>query len=134
MTQVYLPLWALFAIPLAAVAATLIVGLVAAYVARRGAKEVRTTGKELDTWRQREETMRMLRWAADHAIKFTAPAESEMGQAALDALKAADLLQQRDLAFVAAVADSIVAPAVDEYDEEDEFVIEDEPADDQEPL
>ena len=90
----------------------------------------RATAKELDEWRQREETMRMLRWAADHAIKFNSPGESEMGQATLDALQAADLLQPRDSAFVAAVGRSIVKPQEAEYDEGDEYQVDD----DQEPL
>ncbi len=68
-------------------------------------------------WR-REETMRMLRWAAELSSDRD-PARSAVGVAALDALDDSPLLQVEDQALITAVLESIVSEGVDEYDESD---------------
>jgi len=70
--------------------------LVANYLNRRGARE-------LDVWRRREETMRMLRWAVDLA---SAPDDvrSEMGATVLINLVRTELIQDPDRKFVESIA------------------------------
>jgi hypothetical protein len=73
---------------------------------------------ELDKWRRREETMRMLRWASEHAVSRDARL-SDLGVTTLIALKDSNpsLLQQEDRAIVDAVLEAINRPTVSAYDE-----------------
>lgn len=109
-----LPLWAVYAVsfgtPLAAFAAVVL----GHYLLRKGANE-------LDVWRRREETMRMLRWASEQAASSDAT-QARMGVAALDALSTSELLQEADQALVDAVIDEPVE--VIERAEEEVEVIE----------
>ncbi len=95
-----LPLWAVYLVsfgtPLAAFGGTVL----GHYVVRKGATE-------LDVWRRREETMRMLRWASEQAASEDS-AKSRMGIAALEALSSSELLQNPDQDLVDAVIDSLV--------------------------
>jgi len=80
-------------------------------------------------WR-REETMRLLRWAAELAIG-RADRSDEAGTLAglqiLDALQSSPLLQPEDQAFISAVLEAIVDQAV-VIDEEGEQITADPPA------
>jgi hypothetical protein len=103
------------ALPLVTFAGGALVG----WWARRGAVE-------LDTWRRREETMRMLRWAAEHAISAD-PRISDMGVAALEALRFdSELLQPVDYPLVDAVTDAVQGVTLDDadLDDPDTLVIE----------
>lgn len=77
---------------------------------------LRRTANELDLWRRREETMRMLRWASEQAAS-TEPAKARMGLAALDALGSSELLQEPDGMFVDAVLDSLLEEPVEQIEE-----------------
>lgn len=77
---------------------------------------LRRTANELDVWRRREETMRMLRWASEQAAS-TEPAKARMGLAALDALGSSELLQEPDGMFVDAVLDSLLEEPVEQIEE-----------------
>jgi hypothetical protein len=76
---------------------------------------LRRGATELDVWRRREETMRMLRWASEQAAA-PEPTQARMGIAALDALSASELLQQPDQVLVDAVIDSLISDAVEEFE------------------
>ena len=104
-----LPIWAVYVVslgtPLAAFA-----GVVLGHVLlRRGANE-------LDVWRRREETMRMLRWASELAAS-PHRASARMGVAALAALSTSELLQEPDQNLVDAVIDSLLEQPVGEIDQ-----------------
>ncbi len=77
---------------------------------------LRRTANELDVWRRREETMRMLRWASEQAAS-TEPAQARMGIAALDALSSSELLQEPDGMIVDAVLDSLLAEPVEQIED-----------------
>jgi hypothetical protein len=98
-----------------------------AWLQRRSAKESlldtlaarvdqRLGALELDTWRRREETMRMLRWAAEHAVSGD-PKLSDLGVTALGALQDSELLQFEDQAIVLAVFQAVTDPSVRAYNE-----------------
>lgn len=72
---------------------------------------------ELDKWRHREETMRMLRWAGENAARRDNAALAAVGVAALDALGSSELLQAEDQAFIEKVLDAILANPVAAYTE-----------------
>jgi hypothetical protein len=76
---------------------------------------LRKGATELDVWRRREETMRMLRWASEHAASAD-DAKSRMGLAALDALGDSELLQKPDQALVDAVIDSLLQEPLEEIE------------------
>jgi hypothetical protein len=86
---------------------------------------------ELDVWRKREETMRMLRWAADNAVK-DGGVVADAGVAILDALQGSTLIQADDKPFVGqvveavvdAVAHAIVDPAASKIEAGDKVVQE----------
>ena len=104
-----LPTWAVYLVslgtPLSAFA-----GVVLGHVLlRKGATE-------LDVWRRREETMRMLRWASEQAVSPGALATAGMGLAALDALRASELLQAADRELLDAVIDSLIEAPVGEIE------------------
>lgn len=70
------------------------------YLLRKGAGE-------LDVWRRREETMRPLRWAAEHAVSADA-GRARLGVAALTALRCSELVQPADEALVETVTDVVL--------------------------
>ncbi|NYJ02229.1 hypothetical protein HNR19_002927 [Nocardioides thalensis] len=74
-------------------------GLVGHLLLRRGAKE-------LDRWRKREETMRLLRWAVELATD-PEPARAQAGITVLGALLDSELLDAVDVELVATVAGAI---------------------------
>jgi len=78
----------------------------------------RKGAKETDIRWRREETMRILRWAAELAVDGDV-ARSSVGVAALDALEESALLQDDDQPLISAVLDAVVEPAVDAYDDGD---------------
>ena len=63
----------------------------------------RRSAKELDRWRTREETMRMLRWATEIALEDE-PRRVEAGASILTALLDSPLVDPIDFDMVAAVA------------------------------
>jgi len=77
---------------------------------------LRKGANELDVWRRREETMRMLRWASEQAASEDS-ARSRMGVAALDALSTSELLQEPDQNLVDVVVDSLIEAPVDEIED-----------------
>lgn len=77
---------------------------------------LRRTANELDVWRRREETMRMLRWASEQAASVE-PAKARMGIAALDALSGSELLQKSDGMIVDAVLVSLLAEPVEQIEQ-----------------
>lgn len=81
---------------------------------RLGQIETRLAAVELDEWRRREETMRMLRWAAESAASDSQTL-ANIGLAALGALGESELLQPMDEVFIDRVLDAILASAIDEY-------------------
>jgi hypothetical protein len=99
-----------------------------------GYRRARAADLALDRWRRREETMRMVRWAADHAL---ADDESlrPLGVSALDALRRAELLQPEDEVLVEEIAEAvaIVAAVGSGYPVDAEIVVsedgEEEPTD-----
>ena len=100
-----LPLWAVYLVSFGTPAAAFVCVVLGHYLLRKGANE-------LDVWRRREETMRMLRWASEQAVSNEA-AKARMGLAALDALSASELLQEADQALVDAVLDSVLQEPVE---------------------
>lgn len=86
-------------------------GLVGHLLLRRGAVE-------LDRWRKREETMRMLRWATELATDSN-PDRARAGITVLSALLDSPLLDEADVELVATIAGAIaltpiVTPSPDE--------------------
>jgi type VI protein secretion system component VasK len=93
--------------------------------------EARRADAKLEVWRQREETMRMVRWGLQQAASPN-PKAASIGQNTLTALLRGTLVQPADSAFVQAVTE-FVAHLVDEvvdtevqnalsgYDPDDEF-------------
>ena len=93
--------------------------------------EAHRADAKLDVWRQREETMRMVRWGLQQAASPN-PKAATIGQNTLTALLRGTLVQPADSAFVQAVTE-FVAQLVDEvvdtevqnalsgYDPDDEF-------------
>lgn len=104
-----LPTWAVYLVafgtPLSAFAGVVL----GHWLLRKGANE-------LDVWRRREETMRMLRWASEQAASQDV-ATSRMGVAALDALSASELLQEPDQELVDAVIDSLIEDPIEQIEE-----------------
>lgn len=104
-----LPTWALYAVSFGTPIAAFVGVVVGQVLLRKGANE-------LDVWRRREETMRMLRWASEQAASPDIAA-SRMGVAALEALSTSELLQEPDQNLVDAVIDSLLEEPVDEIEE-----------------
>ena len=93
-------------------------GIVAAvgafFGAASGAWLNRIATKEADEWRRREESLRMLRWAAESAVRSHI-GTAKLGQDMLDALySSADLLQDADKPLVDAALLSVVAQAAED--------------------
>jgi len=93
----------------------------------------RRAAEQAESWRHREESLRMLRWGSEQAVSDD-PATSRMGQAVLEALyDSQDLLQPIDRplfdAVQTAVLRSQIADEVAAYHEGDEFVYDDDATD-----
>ena len=102
--------------------------------AEASAAAVRTARKadvKLEVWRQREETMRMVRWALEQAAS-TNPKAATIGQNTLNALQKGTLVQPADTAFVGDVTgfvarlvgdvvDTEVQNALSGYEPDDDF-------------
>jgi hypothetical protein len=98
-----------------------------------GAYLTRKSDRELDTWRHREETMRMVRWAVEQILEGE-EAGTDAGVVTLRSLMRSELLQPEDYdlvaALTAAVAIDRVGPAAyAEIAEEDTEVVEGDKAD-----
>jgi hypothetical protein len=90
----------------------------------------RRTAKELDKWRQREETMRLLRWAIGLSVS-EAPLNSTLGTAVLENLLTSNLLKDEDREFVDALVLTtkdllrvMILGTDDEYDYNDDYQTE----------
>ena len=103
-----LPTWAVYLVSLGTPTAAFVGVVVGHWLLRKGANE-------LDVWRRREETMRLLRWASEQAASSD-HARARMGVAALDALSTSELLQEPDQALVDAVIDSLIELPVEEIE------------------
>lgn len=73
----------------------------------------RSAAKDLDKWRRREETMRMLRWAVEKAVDREERI-AEVGIATLSAMWDSELLQSEDSGLLAAVTDAVLGDTLDE--------------------
>ena len=96
----------------------------AAEASAKSAAAAETAAAQLDVWRQREESMRMLRWAVDNAVSKE-PARSSAGQEALKALAGHNLVQPLDQDFIHAVIAGIVAPIAENMDEDADVFMDD---------
>jgi hypothetical protein len=105
------PLWLAVVVALGTPVLAFAGALLGQLLTRRGAKE-------LDIRWRREETMRLLRWAAELAVDEDV-GRGAVGVAALEALEVSALLQKDDQALISAVLDAVVEPVVDVYDEGD---------------
>jgi hypothetical protein len=106
-TGVQVPLWVAVVIAVASPLLAFAGVLVGQWLARKSAHESETR------WR-REETMRMLRWAAEMAAEASV-VRSKVGLAALDALDGSELLQDDDQELITAVLRVVITPQVAEY-------------------
>ena len=70
-----------------------------------GAGMTRRSDRELDHWRRREETMRMLRWAGEQ-LDSDSPGVQRLGLVTLSELVRSELLQPEDAALVTEVFDT----------------------------
>ncbi|MFC5260654.1 hypothetical protein ACFPJ1_00920 [Kribbella qitaiheensis] len=98
-----------------------------------GSYLTRKSDRELDTWRHREETMRMVRWAVEQILTGD-EAGTHAGVVTLRSLMRSELLQPEDYdlvaALTAAVAIDRVGPAAyADIAEEDADVVEGDSAD-----
>jgi GNAT superfamily N-acetyltransferase len=80
-----------------------------------GQRVARASAVELDRWRTREETMRLLRWATELAVEADARRRG-VGLEFLGALARAPLLDVEDEALVSAVYDSVARRTIDDDD------------------
>lgn len=103
-----LPTWAVYLVSIGTPVSAFAGVVLGQVLLRRGATE-------LDVWRRREETMRMLRWASEQAASDDA-AKARMGVGALDALSTSELLQESDQDLVDAVIDSLIEAPVEEIE------------------
>ncbi|GAA1627954.1 hypothetical protein GCM10009744_14790 [Kribbella alba] len=98
-----------------------------------GAYLTRKSDRELDTWRHREETMRMVRWAVEQIMEGE-EVGTDAGVVTLRSLMRSELLQPEDYdlvaALTAAVAIDRVGPAAyAELADEETEVVEGDSAD-----
>jgi hypothetical protein len=93
----------------------------AATASADAAKSGKIAADQLDVWRQREETMRMLRWAADNAVK-NEPVVALAGVAVLSALSDSNLVQEQDRTFIDGVVQAIIERPAREIDDQDKVV------------
>ena len=95
--------------------ATPILALVGSAV---GAAYARRADNRLDTWRRREETYRMLRWA----VELTASDNDQLagaGFATMRALTESELLQPEDQPLLRALTEETLLPVVAAYSEDE---------------
>lgn len=85
----------------------------------------RRSALELDRWRRREETMRLLRWAVELATE-RAQDKRKAGITAINALSDSELLQREDRELVAAVTRSLLPDSIQAYDETGDVVVRDD--------
>jgi hypothetical protein len=76
-----------------------------------GAYLTRKSDRELDTWRHREETMRMVRWAVEQILEGE-EAGTDAGVVTLRSLMRSELLQPEDYDLVAALTASVAIDRV----------------------
>lgn len=76
-----------------------------------GAYLIRKSDRELDVWRHREETMRMVRWAVEQILEGTDPG-TDAGVVTLRSLMRSELLQPEDYDLVAALTASVAIDRV----------------------
>ena len=76
-----------------------------------GAGMTRRSDRELDHWRRREETMRMLRWACEQLDSNHAGVR-RLGLVTLSELVRSELLQPEDAALVTEVFDTALEEAL----------------------
>jgi hypothetical protein len=76
----------------------------------------------LDTWRRREETMRMLRWGAENAVSKDGRL-ARVGVAALTALASSELLQPVDDELLLLVTEAVLGDTVEETGPGDTVVV-----------
>lgn len=93
-----------------------------------GAYLTRKSDRELDVWRHREETMRMVRWAVEQILEGT-DAGTDAGVVTLRSLMRSELLQPEDYDLVAALTaavaiDRVGAAAYAEIAEADTEIVE----------
>jgi hypothetical protein len=105
---VEIPQWLTIVLAVTSPVTAFIGAIVGHWYARRSARE-------LDAWRHREETMRLLRWAVERVVAEDSP-EARAGMAALGALKSSELLQPEDLELVVAVTDALLEEPTEAYD------------------
>jgi hypothetical protein len=102
-----IPTWiAVVGVIMAALSPLLVLGGVAL-----GSYTVRKSDRELNTWRHREETMRMVRWAVEQILEGT-DAGTDAGVVTLRALMRSELLQPEDYELVAALTGSVAIDRV----------------------
>jgi hypothetical protein len=76
----------------------------------------RRSARELDHWRRREETMRMLRWAVELAADDH-PLRAQAGLEALTGLTQSELLQLEDQVLVKGITDMFLNSPLGAYTE-----------------
>jgi len=102
-----IPTWiAVVGVVMAALSPLLVLGGVAL-----GSYMVRKSDRELDTWRHREETMRMVRWAVEQILEGD-DAATDAGVITLRSLMRSELLQPEDYDLVAALTASVAIDRV----------------------
>lgn len=104
-----LPSWAVYLVSLGTPLAAFMGVIIGHLVVRRGASE-------LDVWRRREETMRLLRWASEQAASRD-KARARMGVAALAALSSSEMLQEPDQDLVDAVIDALIEESIEQIEQ-----------------
>ena len=109
------PTWAIYAVSLGSPLSAFIGVVLGQWLSRKGATE-------LDVWRRREETRRMLRWASEQAASSDA-ARADMGVAALQALSRSELMQEPDRELVVAVMASIVQVPITAIEDSSDVVV-----------
>ncbi|MFC6155253.1 hypothetical protein ACFWUU_07355 [Kribbella sp. NPDC058693] len=77
-----------------------------------GSYLVRKSDRELDTWRHREETMRMVRWAVEQILDGEDDAGTDAGVVTLRSLMRSELLQPEDYDLVAALTAAVAIDRV----------------------
>jgi hypothetical protein len=76
-----------------------------------GSYLTRKSDRELDVWRHREETMRMVRWAVEQILEGE-EAATDAGVVTLRSLMRSELLQPEDYDLVAALTASVAIDRV----------------------
>jgi hypothetical protein len=76
-----------------------------------GSYLTRKSDRELDVWRHREETMRMVRWSVEQILEGT-DAGTDAGVVTLRSLMRSELLQPEDYDLVAALTASVAIDRV----------------------